>query len=320
MRLIQPDPAAALLGLRAMKSVAAAAGTIGPSQRAVMEAARQVILKLDADLDALAPVTPAELAAGFPDPALRRQFVNGMLVVVLADGAPTPRTAGAVAAFAEALGIDTPELNDLRLLAEHHMLLFRLDFLRRGHIADIMRNQLDQHGILGLARGVFGMRGLIEDAALAARYRAWEQLPVESLGHAMFRHHRQNGFALPGEKGGFPEAGVYHDITHVLGGYGTDAAGEVEVAAFTAGYKRHNPFYLVLFAVLIFSAGVNVRPTAGGTSLGVLGQPGVAERLFAAIERGSAVTTDLSDKWDYWPFMPLPLAEARRRLGISDPA
>ena len=34
MRLLQPDPAAALLGLRAMKTMAGAAGAIGPSQRA----------------------------------------------------------------------------------------------------------------------------------------------------------------------------------------------------------------------------------------------------------------------------------------------
>jgi hypothetical protein len=50
--------------------------------------------------------------------------------------------------------------------------------------------------------------------------------------------------------------------------------------------------------VLIFSAGVNARPTADGyTTIGVLGEPGAAERMFAAIERGALVNTDLSDKW-----------------------
>jgi hypothetical protein len=41
MRLMQPEPAAALLGLRAMKTMAGAAGAIGPSQRALMEAAKR---------------------------------------------------------------------------------------------------------------------------------------------------------------------------------------------------------------------------------------------------------------------------------------
>jgi len=40
------------------------------------------------------------------------------------------------------------------------------------------------------------------------------------------------------------------------------------------------------------------------------------ERMFAAIERGSKVNTDLSDKWDYWAFAELPIDEARRRLNI----
>ena len=45
-------------------------------------------------------------------------------------------------------------LTDLRLLAEHHMLLFKLDFLRRGHIADIMKNELAQKGPLSFAKSV----------------------------------------------------------------------------------------------------------------------------------------------------------------------
>ncbi len=317
MRLIQPDPSAALLGLRAMKTVALSAGAIGPSQRAVMEAARRFLLKLDADIDTLPTVDPATLAAGFPGDALRRQFVNGMMVVALADGICPPATQKTVEAFAEALGIDSRECMDLRALTEHHMLTFRLDFLRRGHIADIMRDQFDQHGLFGLAKSVLTMRGVIDDKPLAARYRAWERLPDDTLGHALWRYYEANRFAMPGERGGFPEAGVHHDFSHVLAGYGTDGTGEIEVAAFTAGYKTQRPFYIVLFAVMIFSAGVNVRPTAGGSSIGLLGEAGVAERMFAAMDRGGSVVTDLSHKWDYWPYVALPLQEAQARLGIT---
>src|SRR5258708_9018505 len=88
MSLLRPGPAAALLGLLAMKTMAGAAGAIGPSQRALMEAARRIVLPIDANIDALQPINPAELAAGFPLPGLRRQFGNGMLVVALAAGLP----------------------------------------------------------------------------------------------------------------------------------------------------------------------------------------------------------------------------------------
>jgi hypothetical protein len=316
MRLLQPDPSASLLGLRAMRTVAAASGTIGPSQRALMEAARKVILRIDADIDSLSSVTPAELAAGFPSPELRQQFVNGMLVVALSDGVPSRETVAKVEGFADALGIASSELTNLRRLAEGHMLVFKLDVLRRSQIGEIMRDQLEQHGVASLAKSVLGLRGLMEDPALAARYRAWEKLPEDTLGQAMWRYYQRNRFGMPGERLGFTEAGMYHDFSHVLGDYDTDPEGEVDVASFSAGYKRTRAFYLVLFAVLIFSTGVNVRPAAGNVTIGVLGKPGAAERMFPAIERGSKVSLDLSDKWDYWPYVELPIDEARRRLNI----
>jgi hypothetical protein len=316
VHLLQPDPASAVLALRAMKTVASAGGSIGPAQRALMEAARNVVLKIDIDIDGLTPVDPARLAAAVTDDALRRQFVNGMMVLALADGLPTAATTAAVSAFAEALGVDTAELHELRQLTEHQMLLFRLDFMRRGHIADIMRNQLDQHGLLGLAKSVLGMRGLIEDKDVAAKYQAWEKLPEDTLGNTVWSYYRANGFALPGEKTGFPEAGIYHDFSHVLAQYNTDVPGEIEVASFTAGYKHRRPFYLILFVVLSFSTGVDMRPVPGKGMVGTLGQPGVAERMFAALERGSSLPVDLSDKWDYWPYVALPIEEARQRLGI----
>jgi hypothetical protein len=317
MRLLQPDPATAQLGLRAMKMVASASGAIGPSQRALMEAARRVILRIDADIDSLPPITPDELAKGFASSDLRRQFVNGLLVVAVADGPPSQQAVERIDAFAKALGVTATEITDLRRLSEHNMLLFKADFLRRSQIGSIMRDQLEQHGLMGLVKGVLGLQGLIEDKALAARYRAWEKLPAGTLGHELIAFYDKNGFSVPGERNGFPEAGLYHDFCHVLGGYDTSPEGEVQVASFSAGFTRERPFYVVLFSALTFSAGINMRPSAEGfTTVGVLGKPGVAEKMFAAIERGSKVNTDLTDKWDYWSYVELPVDEVRRRLNI----
>jgi hypothetical protein len=317
MRLMRPDPAAALLGLRAMKTIATASGEIGPAQRGLMQAAQKVILGIEADLDALPTVTPAELAAGFPDGELRQQFVNGMLVTAVADGPPTRETLAKVEAFAKALGITEPVLADLRLLADNHMTLFKLDFLRRGHIGDIMRNELALKGPLGFAKSVLRMRGMTEDASLAARYHAWENLPKDSLGHSLFDFYKQHGFTFPGERGGFPEAGLYHDFSHLLGGYTTEPDGELQVASFISGFKRERSFYVVLFVALIFSAGVNMRPTADDfVTAGILGKPGMAESMFAAIERGSKVNVDLSDKWDYWAWIEMPIDEVRQKMNI----
>ena len=318
MHLIQPDPATALLGLRALKTIASATGPVGPAQRAMMEAAQKVILHIQADIDTLAPVTAAELAKGFAaSPEIRQQFANGMIVTAVADGPPSREAIAQVDAYAKALGISDPVLADLKLLADGYLTIFKLDFLRRGHIKDIFKNQLEQKGPLSLAKSVLTMRGVMEDPALAARYRAWEKLPEGTLGRSLVDFYNKNGFGVPGERGGFPEAGLYHDFSHLLGGYSTEPEGELQVAAFSAGYKRERPFYLMLFSILIFSSGVQMRPTAADfVTRGVLGKPGIAELVLAAVERGSKVNMDLSDKWDYWAWIDLPIDEVRRRLNI----
>ncbi len=117
------------------------------------------------------------------------------------------------------------------------MPLFKLDFLRRGHIGDIMKNELEQKGPLGFAKSVLRMRGMMEDPALAARYRAWEKLPEGTLGRSLVDFYKQHGFTVPGERGGFPEAGLYHDFCHLLGGYSTEPDGEIQVASFICGLQ-----------------------------------------------------------------------------------
>ena len=91
----------------------------------------------------------------------------------------------------------------------------------------------------------------------------------------------------------------------------------MEVGSFISGFKRERSFYVVLFVSLIFSAGVNMRPTTDSfVTAGILARPGMAERMFAAIERGSKVNVDLSDKWDYWQWIEMPIDEVRQRMNI----
>lgn len=317
MQLIHPGPEEGLLCLRAVRETAARDGVVPLAARALIEAAKRSVLNLAVDVDTLAPIAPAELAAGLHTPGLADQVVQAMLVAVLADGEPDPGCFARVEAFAAALGIDAPALRTVRLLCERHQLLCRLDWLRRSHIKDMLVDQYRHHGGLrGAIEGLLGMRGVIEDRSITKPYIALADLSPETLGHAFFRHYRDNGFAFPGEKFGFPEAGVYHDMAHVLGGYDTTPQGEHCVAGFQAGFKRVNPFYVILLAAFSFGAGTNVTPLPQPYVTGILAEPGLAARFIDAVERGARVNTDLSDNWDFWPLMPLPLDEARRRLNI----
>jgi len=316
MQLIHPAPAQGLLGLRAMRMVAAADGEIGPAARTIMEAAEHFLLKLDIPVDGLPPITPAELAAGISGP-LAEQLCQGMLVVGFADGPLSDAAFKKITEFAAALHVDLPALHTLQKMIEHHMLLFKLDFMRRSQIGGMLKEQFQHHGgIVGLAKGLLGMRGLVEDPELAARFIAFGDLPKDTLGHHFFRHYRDNGFAFPGEKLGFPVAGAYHDFAHVLGGYHATPAEEMLVGGLVAGFRKQNPFYVILFVQLTFGAGMNMTPVPQPTTRSVLAEPGLAERFFRSIERGGAMNTDLSGDWDFWPLAPLPIDEARTRLGL----
>jgi hypothetical protein len=300
-----------------MKSVAVAAtGELGTSARRLLEAAQALVLGgTHIDVDALEPLAPsrfAEVFAGVPV-ELRQQLVRGMCIVALVDGPPDASTTAKVRAFAEAAGVDEPALRPLERFAEGQRVLGTLDFLRRSHLRAIVSNAMAD-GLVAGAKAVLGMRGLVEDPLVAAPFLALEDLPEGTLGRALFDHYRGHGFAFPGEKGGFPEAGVYHDVAHVLGGYGTDPVGELEVGGFIAGFRKQDPFYVALVPLLVFCAQINVTPIPHDDDPGLFAKPGVAERFVLAIQRGGRARVDLSDGFDLWPWVRLPLDEARAQL------
>lgn len=318
MKLLRPTPEEADAGLRAMAMVARAPGEIAAPARALLDAAQNVLLGTSLDVDRVPEIAPDDLARALARPEIRRQLVQGMVVVSMAAGEPPPAQAALVERFADALSVETPALRALRRLASHDILLYKLCVLRNGHLPDMLREQYSRDGIIGVAKALMGMKGLAEDRAVAARYQALEKLPDDRVGKRLWHHYRDNGFKFPGEAGGFPEGGVYHDLTHVLAGYNTTPEGETLIGAFTAGYRERRPdhgFFTLMFVVSIFSTGVDVTPINVGAREGVVGN--VAPQFFEAIERGSAITADLSDAWDFWPYLEMPLEEARLELKIA---
>lgn len=317
MKLIRPTLEEGAAGLRAMTTVAKSRGEIlGPTRR-LIEAGQKVLLSTSEPLDDLIPITPDELAAEIQRPEIRAQLVSGMVMACLSAGEPPASQAQMLRSFAHALEVQGPQLSAIEKIANHDVLFFKLCVLRNGHLPDAIKDEYHHRGVLGLAKSLANLRGLREDPVLAARFHAWEKLPSESLGAHVFRHYRANGFAFPGEKGGFPQAGIYHDFSHVLAGYDTTPEGETLVGGFIAGYRENRPdhgLFTALFVLSIFSTGVDLTPIGVPTATGTVG--GVAERFLLAIQRGSALSIDLSDDWNFWDYVELPLDEVRTRIGI----
>ncbi len=319
MNLLIPPPSVAPFGLRAMTMVARAAkdGFV-ETHRTLLNTVQRVILGTDLDIDTLPEIDAATLAEHVDDPALARQMIRGMLVVSLAVGPATPAQIELIEGFAGALGVDEPAVRAIEHLAHDELKRFLLDLHRRSNLRDYIDNQYRaQGGIFGVVKGLLEFKGVVHDDALAARFRALGDLPTDTLGHAFFLHYRENGFSFPGDKGGFPVGGVFHDFSHVLAGYDATPEGELQVACFQAAYRRNeNSFFTILFAVLIHTAGINAAPIPMPKHPGRIGEGDLAERMLHAIKRGSQMTVDLADGWDFWADVELPLAEARRRFGV----
>jgi uncharacterized tellurite resistance protein B-like protein len=310
MELKLPSQEQAYWGLRAMKSVALADGTLDDPELHMIEAVQR-IFGTTHEIEQLAPITPAELARAFPDPQLRQQLVQGLIVMSLIDGKINAQETELVEQFAKALEVSAPEVKDLRHVLKGEILQLRLDLVRRFWLRDKVKEIWNTAGIRGLYKFMRGMIGKDEDEVLAARYSALEDYPSGSLGRAYWEYCRDNGFALPGEKGGAPEPILFHDCAHVLSGYGTEPEGEVQVACFSAGFQRRDPWLFVFFVLLQFHVGIRMTPITKART----GFFDPAKALIA-IRRGAAMNLDLNNGWDYWPVMGEQLEALRKRYNI----
>jgi len=320
MDLLRPRPRSAPFQLRALAMVAGAAEDgLGPPQRALLLAVQRVVLATDQDVETLKPIAPDELAARVDGSAQARQLIRFMVVMCLADGPPSTGQISLVSAFAAALGVEEPALKVVGHLAKGRVLRFRLAFLRRSHVRHYLRNTYRMSGgILPVVQALLRFRGVIgEDSATASRFRALEHLPEDTLGHRFFHHCVDAGLPFPGEKGGFPEGAIYHDVTHVLSGYDTSPEGELKNAAFQAGYtKDDHDFFVWLFSIVLHAARINLLPFSIPAVPGLLGRGRLALDILRELERGSALEVDLGDRWDFWEYAELPLEVARTRLGV----
>jgi hypothetical protein len=310
MELKIPSSEQAYWGLRAMKTVALADGTLDDSELNMMEALQRIFGTAYSP-EELAPITPAELAQAFPDLQLRRQLVQGLIVMSLIDREASSQETDLIEQYAQSLEVSIPEVKDLRYLLKGEILRLRLDLARRFWLREKVIGIWNSEGIKGIYKLVRGFMGKYENAELAARYRALEQYPAGSLGRAYWEYCRKNGFALPGEKGGAPEQILFHDCAHILSGYGTVPEEEVQVACFSAGFQRRDPFTFILFVLLQFHVGI--RMTSITEARTGFFDP---EKAMIAVRRGAAMNVDLNNGWDYWPVMGKQIEDLRRRYNI----
>jgi ubiquinone biosynthesis protein Coq4 len=158
--------------------------------------------------------------------------------------------------------------------------------------------------------------GIIKNEEVATRYRSLEGYPEGTLGRALFDFYTSNGFRFPGEKHGSPETLLVHDLSHILSGNGTDFEGESRTLAFQAGYRREDPFAILVFLLIQANHGVRLTPFAEARS-GLFEKPGLIDDVVRSFARGNRVSADLMAGWRFWPLLDKPIEEVRKRYGIE---
>ena len=308
------DPIACRVAFGAARVVVEASGRAGERGCALLDVLSRSLGLGAGWEESLPPVTPDDLAAAFPSPKARRALVDALLIPACIEGTVTPEGETVVRGYAAALAVRSHWVDLLPALRKGHVFAVKRQLARRSPDARrLFARTWSEEGIGGLWRALLFVLGRYEDPALAARFHALASLPSGTLGRTFHDALVSRSLSFPGEVGGLPERMLHHDLMHVINGYGTDAAGECEVAGFYAGFCEGDAFTFIVIALSTFHLGLAVSPAIVTTTRGAFDPA----RVLAAFLRGRRLNDDVMGRWDYWSLMPLPIQDARERLGIG---
>jgi hypothetical protein len=312
--LVVANPAEAVAILGAMRAVGDTGGasTLSDGDRHALVAAAHYGLGLTdpVDPDAVAPVTPAELAAALGEPDGRDFAARFCAVMALVDGTIDDAKLAIVQRYATALDITTRYVEELAETAHGHLKEALADMTRQNLLSVTGKewNLDDASGWL------LPYEGDQADPDLTARYEGLGALAEGTLGRAFYDWYTGHGFAFPGTPSALNEAfATPHDSTHILSGYSTTPQGELLVSTFTAGMHPEEPMEgHILPVIYSWHLGVKINEVAGSFH-GALDP----EKFFVAWDRGAAVTGDFfAPDWDFFATAPASLAELREQMTV----
>lgn len=261
------------------------------------------------------PVAPSEIAEAIFEPSQRKWIVQIGIVMALVEGNSTlsklPQQVKKLRALAQALSVKEPGLRVLSKVARGYKVFASLDanFI---FMSKFVRDAYQKEGLVGVKKilSIF-FNGGSKDSELASKFHKLSLLPENTLGYVLWKHFKERNIMFPGELGGIPEVFVFHDFGHIFSGYNTDPMGEMLLGAFQAGYTRQNGFIYLLIVILHCHWGIKTSPIADSFE-GLFDIPLVMQ----ALQRGAACKVDLSDHWNFWEVVDMPLEEVRYLYGI----
>ena len=321
MELVATTPEQAETIVAVLGAVATARGTQEASEAdlAVIGAAASHLLGGAPVPDDLAGSIPGVVAERLADPAVRELTLNVATILCFADVTESedgsqaylePSRVTVVDDLARYLRVSALDVVSVRRLTQHHRERVAYDLFRRflagtfGDQLTMVRTTIEQTET----------RLHIDARRVHALWERVEQLPAGTVGAELIRYYHENGWSYPGTDHHQPLAFAEHDFHHVLGGYATTPAGELQVGAFTAGVAER-PMDCARFFLMWEQLGVGSPAIPG--AVGAF-EP---EPFFAALERGARTTRDfIGEDWDPWTIVERDLDEVRRQYQIGEGA
>ncbi len=290
-------------------------------QAELLQAIAAALTGHDVDYRTLEPLSPADLADVLAprDVAYCQRIVHHMVLGELVLRPIPVVVAHRVAQYAEALGVQDNFVRVARRYAQGAYGLAWMDLARSGFVEHV------QNADGASAAAVPAPSPIAPadvDPDVEAKWRAFAELPHDTLGYQVWDMYDSRGFELPGSPGGPPIGLAQHDFVHVLADYGTNLRGEVEVFALI-GRADPDPKGFAWLATLI-----GLFETGYITSSGffdrdvrdpVIQAPGMHVRVADGIRRGKVIWQrcgmDLFD-FDYHGHATLPVDEVREIVGV----
>lgn len=247
----------------------------GPTteQLRVIDSLARGYLGLDIDVNAVKPITSAELAAALEshDWRARHRVIDLLILIEFCRHPADPAQADRAEEYIGLLGTE-----NLAVVARD---------IHTGHRDQVMADW---------ARFGEGSRGLtgVDDDTVSSFVHGLADFAPGTMGRGLYDFYVGHGVAFPGDPGGGDVSMAYHDFTHVVTGYHPTPPDEVALQAMlTAASNGDHHFSGLVASLALFESAAaefaGITPTEA-----VLDRPGAADRLADAFRRGSQCTGD----------------------------
>jgi hypothetical protein len=245
------------------------------------------------------------------DPHKRKRLIQLSAMAVLLSNPIRKESLTYLKELSQKLSTQDPVIKVIEALSQNKIWKARLLTIRRG-----MRSMLKEAYLAEGWMGIYRFFIALFFRARVNKDKNWNfkklgLLPDGTLGREYWKHITELGFGFPGEPNGIPDTVVYHDIGHVLADNDTTPLGEIQQGSFQGGNRREDGFFFIQFVILQFHHGVKITPVAAG-EVGNFDP----EKVLWAIHRGAKCAVDITHQWNFWPLMPLPIEEARKRCEL----